>query len=286
RAQSLRELDLLVTLGEWDRASELLEAMLIAEAEAEDLRALLHRLDSGTDDDGRAGERGLRSLRRVVDALAPGPVRDELARELARTSRTLDAPRSALEALDRLSGQVAAEPEMLDLRVWAVRKLDRVEDELHELDALLTRGGSPEQAVGDRILIERLMRVLEHDAEACATRLTELATAEPSGSARAQVWLLESALDLLREHVPDRTALGVRVLAALLERIGDPELLVEIDHDERAARERVAEARRCWQQLAAAVLTHAGRDRRALEQVCALIDVADRAAAAALPGFA
>src|SRR5690606_10364385 len=49
---------------------------------------------------------------------------------------------------------------------------------------------------------------------------------------------------------------------------------------------RVAEARRCWQQLAAAVLTHAGRDRRALEQVCALIDVADRAAAAALPGFA
>jgi tetratricopeptide (TPR) repeat protein len=281
RADSLREWELLVTVGEWDRAGELLETLLIAEPEAEDLRTRLRQLDGGAPERG-LGERGLRSLRRVVDALAAGAVRDELARELARSSRTLEAARTALDALDRLSGQVAAEPEMLDLRVWAVRKLDRVEDELRELEALLA-GSS-----GDPILVDRLLRVLEHDAEACATRLTEIATrtGEPTPSARTQVWLLESALLLLREHAPDRTGLGVRALAALVDRIGNAELLVEIDHDERAARERVAEARRSWQQLAAAALTHAGRDRRALEQVCALISMADRAAAAALPGFA
>ncbi|HVI01326.1 MAG TPA: tetratricopeptide repeat protein, partial [Enhygromyxa sp.] len=277
RAESLREWDLLVTLGELDRASELLELLLIAAPDSEDLRARLRGLDS---------ERGLRSLRRVVDALAPGSIRDELARELARNSRALEAARTTLDALDRLSGQVAAEPEMLDLRVWAVRKLDRVEDELRELDSLLARAGSGEDPSADGTLLDRLLRVLEHDIDACATRLIELATGTPAPAVRAQVWLLESALTLLREHAPERTALGVRALAALLDRIGDAELLVEIDHDERAARERVAEARRSWQQLAAAALAHAGRDRRALEQVCALIGVAERAAAAALPGFA
>ena len=278
REQSLRELDLRGILGEWDSASELLEIMLIAEPDAADLRARLGELDGSTTT-GSLGERGLRSLRRVVDALDPGSTRDELARELALGCRAIEAARSALDALDRLSGGVAAEPEMLDLRVWAVRKLDRVEDELAELDALLTQAGADadEARVGDPILVDRLLRVLEHDAEACATRLTELATgvSDPPAPIAAQVWLLESALALVREHAPDRVALGVRALTALLDRLADPDLRVEINH----------EVRQAWQQLAHAALTHAGRDRRALEHVRALIHAADRATAAELPGF-
>src|SRR5690606_13340446 len=124
RSQAPRELDLLVTFGEWDGASELLEAMPIAEPGAEDHRQRLARvgLDAHEPESRTLSERGLRSLRRVVDALAPGRARDELARELARQSRALEAARTTLDALDRLSGQVAAEPELLDLRVWAVRK--------------------------------------------------------------------------------------------------------------------------------------------------------------------
>ncbi|PRP91374.1 Tetratricopeptide repeat protein [Enhygromyxa salina] len=295
RDLALRELDLLIGLGEWDGAAELLERLLIAEPTAADLRARLRELDPSAasvsdDPEPRApeaiGERGLRSLRHVVDTLGPGPARDQLARELALAGRNAGAARTTLDALDRLSGQAAAAPELLDLRVWALRKLDRIEDELGELDALLAAAGHDPEA--DQVVLDRLRRALEHDAAGCATRLIELAGEEPREAGPTpptRVWLLGAALELIHEHAPERVALGVRALSPLLELVSDPQLLVELDPDEESARRRIGAVRRSWQQLAAAALAHAGRDRRALELIIELIAVADRAAASALPGF-
>ncbi len=282
--QTLREAELLIVLGELDPALGLIEGLLIQSTDAEaseQARARLDRLASA--DKGRHRDRVLRSQRRVVDALPSGRARDELARELALSARAAEAARTTLDALDRLSGQAAAEPELLDLRVWAVRKLDRVEDELAELDRLLSE---PED-VGDPVLLDRLLRLFEHDTEACAARLIDLAGSPAlAAHGRKRVWLLDAALELLHSHAPDRLALGVRALIGLLELVGDPHVALELDSDERGARERVASLRRHWQQFAASALEQAARDRRALERVVELVLAADRAAASSLPGFA
>ncbi|EDM73609.1 hypothetical protein PPSIR1_01669, partial [Plesiocystis pacifica SIR-1] len=297
REQAVRELDLLTELGEIDEALERVEGLLIASPESADLRARLTQIaalaPSAPESDGEApvegspldpeaaSERVLRTLRRVVDALSPGPARDDLSRELALAARTSESARTALEALDRLSGAAAATPEMLDLRVWAVRKLDRVEDELGELDRSLLAA----ESVGNDVLLNRLMRVLEHDAGAGAARLIQLANSDVA-TIPAQVWLLEASLELLTDTSPgERLELGVEAVAALIERVAQPEVVLEIDADESAARQRVAGVRRHWQQLAATALHHGTRDRRALESAAALIRTADRAARAALPGF-
>ena len=283
REQALRELDLRLALAEWDIGSELLERLLIADPSAPELRKRLRDLDPNSRTS--LGDRALRSLRRVVDSLEPGSPRDELGRTLALAGREAGAARTTLDALDRISGQAAAAPELLDSRVWALRMLDRVEDELGQLDARLREAAGTKD---DELVLQRLLRLLEHDGEACATRLIGLAgdgsAAEPS--ARARVWLLESALELLREHAPERVGLGVTAIARLIALVGDPQLLLELDGDEQSARERVAELRRRWQQLAAGALGHIARDRRALEHVVELIGIADRAGEAALPGFA
>jgi tetratricopeptide (TPR) repeat protein len=285
--QTLREADLLLELGELDPALGLIEGLLIqttGEAAGAAVRGRargwLDRLAGS--EQGRHRDRVLRSQRRVVDALPSGRERDQLARELALSARAAEAARTTLDALDRLSGQAAAEPELLDLRVWAVRKLDRVEDELAELDRLLTEPSD----VGDPVLLDRLLRLLEHDIEACAGRLIDLAgSTSVTAHGRKRVWLLDAALDLLQSHVPDRLLLGVRALTGLLELIGDPTVALELDGEERAARERVAGLRRHWQQFAASALEQATRDRRALERVVELVHAADRAAASELPGF-
>jgi tetratricopeptide (TPR) repeat protein len=285
--QTLREADLLLELGELDPALGLIEGLLIQPSSESaggvvrgKARGWLDRLAQA--EQGRHRDRVLRSQRRIVDALPSGHERDELARELALSARAAEAARTTLDALDRLSGQAAAAPDLLDLRVWAVRKLDRVEDELAELDRLLTE---PSDA-GDPVLLDRLLRLFEHDIEACAGRLIDLAgSASVAAHGRRRVWLLDSALELLHSHAPDRLALGVRALSGLLELIGDPAVAIELDADERAARERVAALRRQWQQFAALALEQSSRDRRALERVLELVHAADRAAASELPGF-
>lgn len=292
--QSLREAELLLVLGEIDPALGLLEGLLIQGANDAAPTATLRRREARARlaaladvEQGRHRDRVLRSQKRVVEALAPGRERDELARELAISARAAEAARLTLDALDRLSGQAAAEPELLDLRVWAVRKLDRVDDELAELE----RGLTDPAKLGDAVLLDRLLRLLEHDGEACAARLVELAlhSRKPDAelpAARARVWLLESALELLHTHAPARLELGIAALAGLVELVAEPEVALELDRDERGARERVAGLRRHWQQFAASALEQAGRDRKAVERLVELVAIAERAAASALPGFA
>ena len=50
-----------------------------------------------------ASDRLIRALRKLVDAIPIGSSRDELARELAQTGRGLDAARTVIHALDRMS---------------------------------------------------------------------------------------------------------------------------------------------------------------------------------------
>ena len=69
-------------------------------------------------------------MRSVLEACEPGPLRDELARELAIAAREDAAARSALGAVELLSPAAAGEKGMLDVREWALRNLGEVDGEL------------------------------------------------------------------------------------------------------------------------------------------------------------
>jgi tetratricopeptide (TPR) repeat protein len=117
--------------------------------------------------------RYLGALHAAVADLAPGTDRDALLGEQATAAVELDDPAAALDALDRLSGAAAEQPEMLDLRDWAVHKLGREDDELRAVGDRLRI--SPD----DKVALARLQRVKGDDAAAVTEHLLGLATEGP-----------------------------------------------------------------------------------------------------------
>jgi tetratricopeptide (TPR) repeat protein len=182
-----------------------------------------------------ASDRLMRALRKLVDALSMGSPRDRLARELAESARSLDAARTVLHAIERMSPAGSGQAAVLDLRDWAVRKLGRVDDELEALCKQLAQG--PREPV----LVSRMLRMLDGDARACAAKLLELVSTAPEDG---RGWLARRALELLREHAPHEVPLLIDATRALIDANETPgpawteleRLVLEADEAEGPAR--------------------------------------------------
>jgi tetratricopeptide (TPR) repeat protein len=149
------------------------------------------------------------ALQRAVAAVAPGEQRDRLATELAYAAVELEDAELILEVLARISAARATDPELLDLREWAVRKTGRVDAEVGALESELLR--RPD----DPAIHARLLRMLDDDVSACIRRLRAIAGTAPVEVATV---LLEHALALALEREPPPLAPILELVAALLER--------------------------------------------------------------------
>ena len=171
-------------LGEPSRAIGLLEEGLSRQADKGLLLSTLKQVAFAH----KQTDRYLAALRTATSEGSPGPDRDALLAELATAAVELDDPTTALDALDRLSAAGAEQPEMLDLRDWAVHKLGREDDELRAVGDRLRM--SPD----DKVALARLSRVKAEDAAAVGEHLLGLATEGPAPvSAKLTLLALEQA---------------------------------------------------------------------------------------------
>src|SRR5690606_2856968 len=113
----------------------------------------------------------LDALERAAAGVQDVEAADNLWSELALVAMENDAPARTLRAVERLSPEVAARADTLDLRAWAVHRLGREDQELQAIrERLLADPHDPEA-------VARLERIME-DPTARAEYLVVLSNEE------------------------------------------------------------------------------------------------------------
>ncbi len=177
----------------------------------------------------------------TIEREPPGEIRDRLATELAFTAMEHQDASRVLEALDRLSEDRGAAPELMDLRDWAIRALGREDQEMQAVETRLLA------APTDAALHTRLRRIVG-DAGAYVDRLLDLSERVDDDVSAQRI--VEVALEQACERARDPTSLlrtvraanRVEAISVLLERWSQIERLVLASHDEGAIADLIMEA--------------------------------------------
>lgn len=142
--------------------------------------------------------------------------RVRLGEKLARAARAIDDPRTCLDALESLPGEVSERSELLELRDWAVRGLGSVQEELERLEQRLLQITEP---APERLqaIVTRMLRLLGDAGEPTAMRLLALAERDGIDPELARA-LARTALRVAREYAPERLGIALLALHATLER--------------------------------------------------------------------
>lgn len=247
--EALAEIELLTRLERISQAIDVCVAALTVHPDDEETPRIRERLAELCTRTAEP-DRELRALRAVVEALEPGTARATLGLDLARLARTHEAARTVLLAVESIP---TPDDEVLSLREWAIRSLGKVEDEVRDIEARLL------EPPPDRLMVTRLLRMTENDAEACAARLLDL---RERADESVKPWLAKTAFEMVRERAPEQPGVALLALKSAME---DKELL----------------AGPWWNDLALQVI-----ERDDPHIIVDLLQTAHRAREAQVPGFA
>ncbi|MGB1700578.1 MAG: hypothetical protein ACPHRO_11530, partial [Nannocystaceae bacterium] len=161
-------------------------------------------------------ERHEQALRRAFMRAEDEEARTRLVYGIAHAAMARDDPEGTLKMLDRVPPESKSRPEFSDLRLWAVRRLDQVDDEEQALIASALEAEDP------RPLFAQLLRLEEDDAPRVFELLiAALPRADVAHRTHICVWLLHH----LRE-VTDRQAGLFRGLLAAVRRFDISDALI------------------------------------------------------------
>lgn len=202
--EAIAEIDLLTRLDRTAQAIDVCVTALEIHPDADqtpDLRARLSELcERASEPDAE-----LRALRTVLEALEPGQARAAMGLDLARLGRAQEAARTVLAAVDTIP---TPDDEVLGLREWAIRSLGKVEDEVRDIEGRLL------EPPADRMMVTRLLRMTENDAEACAARLLDL---RERAHESVRAWLGKTAFEMVRERAPAQAGVALLALKSAIE---------------------------------------------------------------------
>jgi tetratricopeptide (TPR) repeat protein/Tfp pilus assembly protein PilF len=226
-------------LGDPDKAIALLEQGLRERPTHELLLSSLKQSCFDPELDGSPSDTApyIAALERAVAATVDPQRLDSLLVELATTATELQDAEIAMNALDRLSPELAASAEMLDLRDWAVHRLGREDHEMQTIaDRLLA---SP----ADDTLASRFERIVGNPVHTVEKLLALAAEAEgeAAGLLAARAVTVGARIDELSLLVRAmRRAMESGAISVVSQAWADAEARARAQEDETAIADLVA----------------------------------------------